>query len=460
MARFIRWLVSNLATMTLAFLLAVIIWATAIRSADPMETELIQIPVEVAGKPADGLITSGVPEIVQVAVNGPMSSLAELEEDNFSAVIDLSDVPFGEREVPIQIAFEHDLVEITSQFPATALITMEQIVSREIPVVVDIRGEVARGHSQENPNVEPTVIQVTGPASRVDQLAEARVTVLLDNTREEINVSRRPTFYDVQGNVASVNGLTLSDDEVEVIVPVSELAGFAEKPITVDWVGDPAPGYRLLNVSVEPDSVLVTGRPTQLDSLSRLETEPIDISGLTETFSDQVALALPEGVTLEESQPVFVTIEIEPISSTSIVRKAPEIRALTEGLTATLVPEEVRVFLFGPLPVLDSLNEDDVRVTLDLLNLEVGTHRLEPIVVVSANNVEFRSIQPQFVTVMITNVITMTNELTETTTLTNLLSLSWQDEGTAAQPERWSVAMIGAIDAPVFYCPARREIVV
>jgi YbbR domain-containing protein len=460
MARFLRWLVSNLATMTLAFLLAVIIWATAIRSADPLATELIQVAVQVVGKPADGLITSGVPENVQVAVNGPMSSLAELEDDDFGAVIDLSDVPFGEQEVPIQIAFEHDLAVITSQFPATALITMEQIVSRDVLVVVDVRGEVARGHSQEAPNAEPDVIRVTGPSSRVDQLAEARVTVLLDNTREEVNVARRPTFYDVQGNVASVTGLTLSDDEVEVIVPVSELAGFAEKPITAQWVGEPAAGYRLLGVSVEPDSVLVTGRPTQLEVLSRLETEPIDISGLTETFRDQVALALPEGVTLEESQPVFVTIEIEPISSTSIVRKTPEVRALTEGLTVTVTPEEVRVFLFGPLPVLDSLNEDDVRVTLDLLNLEVGTHRLEPIVVVSANNVELRSIQPQFLTVMITNVVTTTNELTETTTLTNLLSLSWQDEATAAQPVRWIAPMVWAKAAPDFSGPARREIVV
>lgn len=460
MTRFIRWLLSNLATMTLAFLLAVIIWATAIRSADPVETRLLQIPVQIVGKPADGLITSGVPENVQVAVNGPISALSELEENDFGAVIDLSDVPFGEQEVPIQITFEHDLVDVTSQFPATALLMMEQIVRRDVPVVVDIRGSVARGHSQGEPSIEPRMIQVTGPSSRVDQLAEARVTVFLDNTRDEVNVSRRPTFYDVQGNVTTVNGLTLSADEIEVIVPVNELAGFAEKPITVNWVGDPAPGYRLLNVSVEPDSVLVTGRPTQLELLSRLETEPVDISGLTETFRDQVALNLPPGISMEETEPIFVTIEIEAISSTSIVRKSPEIRALTKGLTVTVVPEEVRVFLFGPLPALDSLSEDDVRVTLDLLNLGVGTYQIEPIVVVSANNIEFRSIQPQFVTVTITDALTMTNRLTETTTLTNLLLLSWLDEEATAQQTRWHVAVSCPLAAPTLCHPARREIAV
>lgn len=437
MRRFIRWFASNVATMTLAFMLAVIIWATAIRSADPVETQLLQIPVEVVGKPADALITSTIPENVQVAISGPATSLSELATGDFAAIIDLSDVPFGEQEVPIQIDFEHDLVDVLSQFPASTEIQMEQIISRDVPVVVDIRGEVARGHSRGEPSVVPLTIQVTGPASRVDQLAEARVTAFLDNTREEVNISRRPTFYDLQGNAANVSGLTLSADTVEVIIPVDELAGFAEKPITVDWVGDPAAGYRLLNVSVEPDSVLVTGRPTQLELLSRLETEPIDITGLTETFRNQVILDLPDGVTLVESQPVFVTVEIQAIQSSSVVRRVPEIRALAGGLTATVDPEEVRVFLFGPLPVLDSLSEDDVRVTLDLLNLGIGTHLVEPFVTVSAGDIEIRSHQPEFVTVIITNAITMTNELSQTSTLTNLLSLSWQDKGTTAGSSRW-----------------------
>ena len=60
---------------------------------------------------------------------------------------------------------------------------------------------------------------------------------------------------------------------------------------------------------------------------------------------------------------------------------------MAEGLEAILDPEEVRVFLFGPLPALESLSEEDVRVTLDLLNLEIGTYNLEPLVSISVNDV-------------------------------------------------------------------------
>jgi hypothetical protein len=44
--------------------------------------------------------------------------------------------------------------------------------------------------------------------------------------------------------------------------------------------------------------------------------------------------------------------------------------------------------------VLDSIDERDVRVTLDFLNLGPGNHNLEPIVDVFANDVEVRSVQP------------------------------------------------------------------
>jgi YbbR domain-containing protein len=330
------------------------------------------------------------------------------------AIIDLSDVPFGESELPIQVQFEHETVNVTSQFPESASIRLEQILTRDIPVVVEVRGDVARGHTEGDPTIEPESIQVTGPASRVEPLAEARITVFLDsNIRDEVEVTRRPTFYDSQGGAASVSGLTVTPEEVEVIIPVRELAGFAEKPITVNWIGEPAVGYRLLNVSVDPSGVLVTGRPAQLELLSRLTTEPLDISGLTDTFRGQVTLDLPDGIVLVEAEPIFVTVEVEPILSSAVIREPVEARGLGEGLEARIDPEEVRVFLFGPLPALDSLEEDDVRVTVDLLNL-TGTHTLEPRVTVSANGIEVRSWQPTVVTVLITNAVTMTNELTAT----------------------------------------------
>jgi YbbR domain-containing protein len=47
-----------------------------------------------------------------------------------------------------------------------------------------------------------------------------------------------------------------------------------------------------------------------------------------------------------------------------------------------LSPETIDVVLTGPLPKLQSLNPDDVRVVLDLVSLGVGAHQVKPQAVV------------------------------------------------------------------------------
>ena len=412
--RLLRALLANLATFFIALLLAVIIWATAVRAADPVITSLMPLSIAPLNLRPDTTLVSQANGTVFISIEGPESNVNELTSADFNAFIDLSETPLGEHEVPIQIQYDQNLlIQLTSQLPENTVVRLErieEIISREIPVVVDVVGNVARGHRRDSPLVEPEVINVTGPQSRVNQLAEARIIISLDNARQTVEVSRRPLFYDMQGMVTGVGNLTLSNDLVNVTIPIRELAGFAEKPITADWTGVPAEGYRLLNVSVQPNSILVTGPPAVLEELRALRTEPIDISGLTASFTQQLPLVLPDGVFLDEVQPVFVSVEIEPILTSAVLSVAPEIRGLGRGLTYTVDPPEVRLFLFGPLPVLDSIDERDVRVTLDLLNLAPGNHNLEPNVDVFANDVEVRSVQPTLLTVTITDVLDITND--------------------------------------------------
>jgi YbbR domain-containing protein len=410
-----RILLANLATLAVALALAVIIWATAVRAADPIITTLLVLNVGVVNERPDAFLVSQSSGTVFISIEGPESTINELTAADFNAFIDLAETPLGAHELPIQIQYDQNLpIQITAQQPETAAVQLErveEVITREIPVIVDVVGSVARGHRRDSPLVEPETIQITGPQSRVNQLAEARIIVSLDNARQTVEITRRPLYYDIQGLVVGAGNLTLSADFVNVTIPIRELAGFAEKPVTADWTGIPAEGYRLLNVSVQPNSILVTGPPTVLENLRALRTEPIDISGLTESFTQQLPLVLPENVSLDEVQPIIVFVEIEPILTSAVMNTAPEVRGLGRGLTYTIDPPEVRIFLFGPLPALDSLDERDVRVTLDLLNLGPGSYNLEPIVDVFANKVEVRSYQPPTLAVTITELLTATEGL-------------------------------------------------
>ncbi|MCA9959250.1 MAG: hypothetical protein KC443_09450 [Anaerolineales bacterium] len=427
MMRFIRSIISNLATLVLSFVLALIIWFNAIQADDPVRSQFLQIPIDFVGRADNSILVTptSTRQFVQIVFQGPASIVDQLTVQDFTATVDLSQVPFGqEAPMPVQVQTKVTEVEILSQSTEQMTVHLEQLVTRDIPVTLDLRGSVALGYTQGEALIDPQFITVAGTASQVEPLDTARVTVFLSNERETVRRTPQPIYYNKQGRVASVSGLDLSTELVEVTIPINESAGFAEKFINVDLEGEPAPGYRVVNVEVDPPSVLLQGRPTQLNLLNWVQTEPIDITGLTESFSPQVALALPEGVTQAEVEEIFVNVTIEPFRTTSIFNRVPQVQGLDPELEATLSSETVRVVLFGPLPVLNTLLEDEVTVVVDLFGLETGTYSIEPDVdYPEQRGIELRSVQPAQVTVEITRRITIPTTITNTisTTTTSFL---------------------------------------
>jgi len=397
---------TNIATFLLALFLAFAIWSSATEAQDPVRTRFIEVPLQYVGLPTDTVMVDADPrQMVQIRLEGPDSILQELEPEQFTATADLSQVPPGEpASVDIVVTAANPSATISFITPEQIDVQLEQQVVLDVPVELDLRGSVARGHEQGEPLMEPPAIRVAGPESRVSELQFAQVTVFLNSTAETLVESAQPVFYDRAGRVASVTGLVLSRDEVTVTVPVEESAGFADKLITVEWTGEPAPGYRLLSVTADPPSVLVEGRPAQVNQLTSIKTEPIDITGLVESFQQSAVLALPSGIAVDPEQTVTVNIEIEPILTTSTFNRVPQPRGLRSVYEATFEPPQVRVVLFGPLPALDALAESDVLVTVDLFGLTPGVYSVEPDVDIPDRDVEIRSIQPTTITVTISEI--------------------------------------------------------
>lgn len=411
-----RETLTNLATFILALVFAIFIWTTASDVEDPIRTRFLEVPLEYIGLPAEAALVGVDPrQTIQIRLEGPDSVLQQFSPEDFLAAVDLSQVPSGQQvTVDIAVTALKPGADISFITPEQIDVMIEQQVTRDIPIELDIRGSVARGHTQLDPLIEPQSIRVSGPESQVSNLNFALVTIFLNSTLETLVESSVPIFYDQSGQVASVTGLDRSATEVTVTIPVEESAGFADKLVTVEWTGEPAPGYRLLSVTADPPSVLVEGRPAQVNRLATIETEPIDINGLTASFQQSAILDLPPGITVDpDQQTVNVNIEIEPILTTSTFIRIPEARGMRSGYEAEVVPQQVRVVLFGPLPVLDALTESDVRVILDLFNLSPGTYSIVPDVDVPDREIEIRSVQPSAVTVTISPTITNTQTLSD-----------------------------------------------
>jgi YbbR domain-containing protein len=83
--------------------------------------------------------------------------------------------------------------------------------------------------------------------------------------------------------------------------------------VRADVEGEPASGFVLAGVEVNPPRVWLQGARSDVLRLSEVVTETIDVSGLDQPAEREVKLALGTGrVWMEESGPVKVTLQIEP----------------------------------------------------------------------------------------------------------------------------------------------------
>jgi len=92
------WL-GRLGTLTLAFILAVIVWVVAMQQQNPIITLLISgVPVTVQNLPPDLVYAEQQPPLptsVDIRVRGPQGILNTLSPSDFTANIDLSEAGMG-----------------------------------------------------------------------------------------------------------------------------------------------------------------------------------------------------------------------------------------------------------------------------------------------------------------------------------------------------------------------------
>ena len=101
-------------------------------------------------------------------------------------------------------------------------------------------------------------------------------------------------------------------------------------------------------------------------------------------------------------QTVSVQVGIAAIeSSLTLSAMRVEVTGLEPGQAARISPETVDVILSGPLPLLDSLTKDDVRVIVEMNGEGLGTYQRTPRVELKITELSVESILPGTVEVTI-----------------------------------------------------------
>ncbi|HEX9982271.1 MAG TPA: CdaR family protein [Thermoanaerobaculia bacterium] len=216
----------NLGLRIVALFLALILWfVVSAPRREPVRERTFRAPVSLVGVPRDYVITTPVPETVDVRLRGRISDLRAVSSQNLEVPIDLSWVAQpGEVTItlrPQAINVPPD-VEVFSIEPNKFRFRVEELRQRAVPIRPFLVGAAPIGYNTGDPTVQPDRALVSGPASQILKLSEVAT--------ERIIMTGRTETFTTSVAVVSDSPLVrvISPIQAQVTVPV--LAEFGPNP--------------------------------------------------------------------------------------------------------------------------------------------------------------------------------------------------------------------------------------
>jgi len=399
-----RWVINNFSILILAIVLALVVWVSAVITADPNEEQTYgPVQIEIIGQGSGLLLVSENPEQVYISMRAPRSIWEQMNNDPelVEAWIDLSGLGPGEHIVDVNTFVDINPIRYVKIEPQKIQLNLEQLARKEVPVELLVTGELPLGYKKGDPSLEPDRIVVEGPVSLVTQVTEALAHLDISGSTETIIRSITVDIIDESGEL--VSGVNLSPGLVNVSQPISLLGGFKNVAVKVVTTGQVANGYRLTNILVAPPTVtLFSDDPQLIDQIPGfVETLSVDLTDLSDDIEISVGLNLPEKVSAVLDPTVLVQVGVAAVEGSLTLSLPMDVIGLSPDLVANISPNTVDLIVAGPLNVLDRLTPDDFQIALDLNGLPPGVYQRAPIVESLQDQIRVQTTLPETVEVTI-----------------------------------------------------------
>lgn len=370
------------------------LWAFVSFSQNPESTVTFSdVPLEAVGlEPglvivdANGVPTQALPP-VDITLSTDQQQLTQLRPVDVRAVADLSGRGSGDHIIPVNVQPTRSNLSFTvpegGTEPAAVPIRLEQLSLKQVPVQLDVQGNLPFSFEQGAPAISAggqriAVVEVSGPQSRVERVEGARAVANIEQLRATYQASLALTPIDAAD--LAVEGVTVRPLSVSVQIPINPVVGLKLVPVEPAIIGLPAAGFEVTGVLVEPPLLALTGSSGPLDAVERLATAPLDISGARQSVERTVAIRFPEDTAPRAGEPdeVRVTVQLGPIALPFQVELPVPVvlSGLGAGLQFSVSPQVVSVSVSGSSDAIAGLAQAPLRATVDVSGLGPGGYQI------------------------------------------------------------------------------------
>ncbi|HLO11809.1 MAG TPA: CdaR family protein [Pseudoneobacillus sp.] len=351
-------------------------------------TETIQdVPVK-SYYDTENLVISGIPNTVDVTVQGPMPNVQAAKAlKNFEVYVDLDDIKLGSHTVPIKIKDISDKLRVQID-PAYANITVQERVTKEFKVDAEYDNSLLEdGYVAEKPVVNPSTVKITGAKDTIDRITYVKATLdLKDTINGSITREAKVRVLDRELNKLDV---AVEPETVQVTVPV--LSTKKTVPIKIVQKGNLPEGLTLESVNTDVNEATIIGPEELLKQTESVRVE-VELDKITGDTTLTLPVIISEGITKVTPQMVKAKVDVTKMEEKTF----SSLMINSKGLSSSYDMEyrdppdaTVSLTVFGPSEWIDNLDSNDFYLSVDLSNLGAGNHEV-PIKVEGPPQVNWR----------------------------------------------------------------------
>lgn len=318
----------------IALLISLVLWAGLISQDETLTRDKTwqNVNISVSGedslKRSGFIVVSDLEELlsgVSVTAAVPQKQYESAEASAYNLRIDLSRLKgTGMQELKILSTGSAAYGKIVNTVPAVLNVEVEEYsVRQRIPVSVKVGGEYQNGWYRNwympNPNVDPTLITVSGPRDLAQSISIARVFIDPDKlewaegtlwTTGEIKLYNR-AGEEIQSPLLDITTEGTTIDTVLIEGNVLPTKSFSVSNM-IEMQGEVKEGFRLVSFKVSPETVTVAARNEVLEQMNELALDRnISLEDLEETTVFQLKVQKPSEDAVLSNETVTVTAEIE-----------------------------------------------------------------------------------------------------------------------------------------------------
>lgn len=360
----------NIGLKLLSIALAFVLWVLVAQISNPVGTVSFS-NVQVTFLNADLLESQGKvfqildqTDVAKVTVRAPESVISTLSASDITAVADFAEITEDGR---VPITYSLDRAERIIADHEELLVNVDDKKTKYINIIYELVGEVGEGCVQGQVKLDRNRLEVSGPASAVDRISYALVTIDLDGAVKTISADMELVLCDAMGVKIENEMIVKQTDYVTTTVTVLSTKTV---PIFASVTGDPSAGYVYTgDITIDPEIVTIAGDTSVLNNISRIEiTDPVDIGSARNDITATYDLSryLPSGVEFEDKEfdaEVSVTAYVEKMleKNLTITSESLLLHDIPDGFEAQIVAtEDISVRLVGLETELNAVSSESL----------------------------------------------------------------------------------------------------